>query len=298
MPFEAAKAVAATFCWKIRHALTPLFGLDFPSMCIHPQDRGRFGRMVIDPSIVRKATETANYYRMLELQSPSYSSLRLLRTGTNFRPNSAGSAGFVKRLIPRSHQHRYPDSVSGYESSSPEYHGDVYCVSPVSPPFRNSFTPVNTPRSSEVICSDLPSPRAILATIAQTPDREHTAGSEEDSGSAETGSSTMYTESTSTATEVLSMDLDDDDDDDEEYREKSDRSDRRPVKSSNPDHNREIETRSKRKHSSAFFAREVKAAHALLSLHMQEATGSDGDEAPLLMASRGLNSRKRRRASA
>ncbi|RHZ56396.1 hypothetical protein CDV55_104889 [Aspergillus turcosus] len=298
MPFEAAKAVAATFCWKIRHALTPLFGLDFPSMCIHPQDRGRFGRMVIDPSIVRKATETADYYRMLELQSPSYSSLRLLRTGTNFRPNSAGSAGFVKRLIPRSHQHRYPDSVSGYESSSPEYHGDVYCVSPVSPPFRNSFTPVNTPRSSEVVCSELPSPRAILATIAQTPDREHTAGSEEDSGSDETGSSTMYTESTSTATEVLSMDLDDEDDDDEEYREKSDRSDRRPVKSSNSDHNREIETRSKRKHSSAFFAREVKAAHALLSLHMQEATGSDVDEAPLLMASRGLNSKKRRRASA
>lgn len=73
MPYEAAKAVAATFCWKIRHALTPLFGLDFPSMCIHPQDRGRFGRMVIDPAIVRKATETANYYRILELQSPSYS---------------------------------------------------------------------------------------------------------------------------------------------------------------------------------------------------------------------------------
>ncbi|GIJ92322.1 hypothetical protein Asppvi_011303 [Aspergillus pseudoviridinutans] len=298
MPYEAAKAVAATFCWKIRHALTPLFGLDFPSMCIHPQDRGRFGRMVIDPAIVRKSTETANYYRMLELQSPSYSSLRLLRTGTNFGPTSAGSSGFVKRLIPRSHQHRCPDSRSGYGSSSPEYHGDTYCVSPVSP-FRNSFTPVNTTRSSEVICSELPSPRAMLATIAPTPDRERTAGSEEDSGSDETGSSTMYTESTSTATEVLSMDLDaDDDGDDEDYREKSDRSDRGSVKSSSCDHNRKIETRSKRKHSSALFAREVKAAHALLSLHMQEATGSDGDEEPLLMASRGLNSRKRRRASA
>ncbi|GFF90491.1 hypothetical protein IFM47457_08506 [Aspergillus lentulus] len=298
MPYEAAKAVAATFCWKIRHALTPLFGLDFPSMCIHPQDRGRFGRMVIDPAIVRKATETANYYRMLELQSPSHSSLRLLRTGTNFRPNSPGSSGFAKRLIPRSQQHRYPDTRSGYGSSSPEYHGDVYCVSPVSP-FRNSFTPVNTPRSSEVTCSDLPSPRAMLATIAPPPDREHTAGSEEDSGSDETGSSTVYTESTSTATEVLSMDLDaDDDDDDEDYREKRDRSDKGSVKLSSLDHNRKIETRSKRKHSSALFAREVKAAHALLSLHMQEATGSDGDEEPLLMVSRCSNSRKRRRASA
>jgi hypothetical protein len=139
----------------------------------------------------------------------------------------------------------------------------------------------------------------MLATITPTPDREHTAGSEEDSGSDETGSSTMYTESTSTATEVLSMDLDaDDDDDDEDYHEKSDRSDKCSVKSSNSDQNRKIETRSKRKHSSALFAREVKAAHALLSLHMQEATGSDGDEQPLLMASRGLNSRKRRRASA
>ncbi|GIC87619.1 putative APSES transcription factor Xbp1 [Aspergillus udagawae] len=296
MPYEAAKAMAATFCWKIRHALTPLFGLDFPSMCIHPQDRGRFGRMVIDPAIVRKATETANYYRMIELQSPSYSSLHLLRTGTNFRPTSAGSSGFVKRLIPRSLQHRYPDSRSGYGSSSPEYHGDTYCVSPVSP-FRNSFTPVNTPRSSEVICSEPPSPRAMLATIAPTPDRERTAGSEEDSGSDETGASTMYTESTSTATEVLSLDLDDDDDD-EDYREKSDRSDSGSVKSSDFDHSRKIETRTKRKHSSALFAREVKAAHALLSLHMQEATGSDGDEDPLLIASRGLNSRKRRRATA
>ncbi|KAH1709055.1 hypothetical protein KXX23_003067 [Aspergillus fumigatus] len=298
MPYEAAKAVAATFCWKIRHALTPLFGLDFPSMCIHPQDRGRFGRMVIDPAIVRKATETANYYRILELQSPSYSSLHLTRTGGKFRPNSTGSSGFVKRLIPRSHEHRYSESRTGYGSSSPECHGDVYCVSPVSP-FRNSFTPVNTPRSSEVICSKLLSPRAIAATTAPMPDREHTAGSEEDSGSDETGSSTMYTESTSTTTEVLSVDLDaDDDDDDEDYREKSDRSDRGSVNSSIPDHNRKIETRSRGKHSSALFAREVKAAHALLSLHMQEAMGSDGDEEPLLMASRGLNSRKRRRASA
>ncbi|KAF2092183.1 DNA-binding domain of Mlu1-box binding protein MBP1 [Saccharata proteae CBS 121410] len=29
MPFEAAKAVAATFCHPIRHALTPIFGPDF-----------------------------------------------------------------------------------------------------------------------------------------------------------------------------------------------------------------------------------------------------------------------------
>lgn len=67
MPYEAAKAVSATFCWSIRYALTPLFGKDFPSMCI-PPGNPQFGKMVVDPEIVRRSTETAYQYRKQELE--------------------------------------------------------------------------------------------------------------------------------------------------------------------------------------------------------------------------------------
>ncbi|CRG90834.1 hypothetical protein PISL3812_07880 [Talaromyces islandicus] len=67
MPYEAAKAVSATFCWGIRYALTPLFGRDFPSMCVPPESP-QFGKMIVDPEIVRRSTETANQYRRQELE--------------------------------------------------------------------------------------------------------------------------------------------------------------------------------------------------------------------------------------
>lgn len=38
MPFAAARALAATFCWPIRYALTPLFGPGFPDTCTKPTD--------------------------------------------------------------------------------------------------------------------------------------------------------------------------------------------------------------------------------------------------------------------
>lgn len=53
MPFEAAKAVAATFCYRIRYVLTPIFGLDFPAQCIPPGSLG-FDSMHVAPMIVRK----------------------------------------------------------------------------------------------------------------------------------------------------------------------------------------------------------------------------------------------------
>ena len=62
MPFEAAKAVAATFCYRIRYALAPLFGSDFVSMCLHPSAEG-YGDMIISSQIVREATEKALRYR-------------------------------------------------------------------------------------------------------------------------------------------------------------------------------------------------------------------------------------------
>ncbi|KAL4908502.1 hypothetical protein BDW74DRAFT_166160 [Aspergillus multicolor] len=165
MPYEAAKAVSATFCWKIRYALTPLFGADFPDLCVHPEDRSRFGRMIIDPSVVQMATEKANYYRMLELRGNS------LRADYVLRPSSAPGrdrdlerdrAALGRHILPKVHHHHHhrsntststDTSLMGYGSSPEmEYYSsgtEPYCVSPVSP-IRNSFTPVNTPRSTDI----------------------------------------------------------------------------------------------------------------------------------------------------
>ncbi|KAL4808142.1 hypothetical protein BDV18DRAFT_158254 [Aspergillus unguis] len=187
MPYEAAKAVAATFCWRIRFALIPLFGEDFPDSCISPDDRSRFGRMVIDPSVVQLATQKANDYRMLELQ---YSSLKSLRAShhNDGRPSSApGSDQTRERENLALGRHLFllknqrsrtsiPTDTSsvGYGSSPEmEYYSSApepYCISPVSPD-RNSFTPVNAPRSVDIYpppSNYLPSPHEVLASMSSS----------------------------------------------------------------------------------------------------------------------------------
>jgi hypothetical protein len=63
MPYQAAKAVAATFCYDIRWALTPVFGNNFPSMCLPPGDPN-FGKFLIDPAIVQYCTSETKRFRM------------------------------------------------------------------------------------------------------------------------------------------------------------------------------------------------------------------------------------------
>jgi hypothetical protein len=63
MPYQAAKAVTATFCYDIRWALTPVFGNDFPSTCLSPKDPN-FGKFLIDPAIVQFCTSETNRFRM------------------------------------------------------------------------------------------------------------------------------------------------------------------------------------------------------------------------------------------
>jgi hypothetical protein len=62
MPYQAAKAIAATFCYDIRWALTPVFGNDFPSMCLPPKSSGH-AKFLIDPTIVRYCTAETNRFR-------------------------------------------------------------------------------------------------------------------------------------------------------------------------------------------------------------------------------------------
>lgn len=327
MPFEAAKAVSATFCWKIRYALTPLFGLDFPSLCTHPHDRAH-GRMIIDPAIVMKATETANRYRMLQLRSPPLSAFR-----PSFRPTSSPDVFIAakKQLIPRSHR-RHADNLStattttassGYGSSDEPYHSDAYCVSPAGS-YRNSFTPVKTPRSTgaEVVYtgsgtgtgfeSAVPTAtaREVFLSISQKRGviaDEEAAGTDTDK-STETSPST-YSIPSSPASDCPSLDLNDDRKDEDYGDVDNKKGTNHKVgtaassdATANPNLKRKLLTHRQ------LVARDVNAAHVLINLSSQDASGSDDEEPVSVSSLTGVHQqqqqqqltqeRKRRRASA
>jgi hypothetical protein len=157
MPFEAAKAVAATFCWNIRYALTPVFGADFPTLCIQPGS-DRFGEMVIDCSITQRCTEEARAYRSLEKLASS-TATSIIRSPLT--PDSPTFSHHVKQLRPKVLKLKGNGSGYSVEAGS----DDHYAFVPGTPhlPYRNAWTPANTPRS--VVDTRLPSPRAILAGI-------------------------------------------------------------------------------------------------------------------------------------
>lgn len=317
MPFEAAKALAATFCWRIRYVLTPMFGTDFPALCIPPTDRARFTRMIIDPEIVRRAAETANRYRALELQNYTHSLTGGSENGSTTSPSPRRTReldiSFVdslpsRQLFPKLPRHRYTDSIGSERDSSSE----PYCVSPQSPT-GSTWTPVNRPppRSSDIVPrSRVPSPRHFYRHAAElrgkrlsaeecesevdlssesqsdairTPEfsstNEDTEMGKADSGPTDVDSSESFSEmSLSEEGEPV-----DEDDEDEDYREPNNRasvgngspSEKERLKK-NPA--RSVKTKTKRQDrvpGSGHFAHEVKAAHALLRLHMQEATSED-----------------------
>lgn len=181
MPFDAAKAVAATFCWKIRYALTPVFGPDFPKMCLRPEAEG-FGTMIIDLAVTQRCTEQAGFYRQLETNA-------LSGVATAFRspltPESPTIPRHVKELRPKARQSAR--SGSGYDSDS-SFAGS-YMATSVSPtiPYCNTWTPANTPRSVGPALHDrLPSPQDVLAgTSAEA--------AEEDRNSAHSASTSSTT---------------------------------------------------------------------------------------------------------
>ncbi|KUM61271.1 hypothetical protein ACN42_g5841 [Penicillium freii] len=353
MPYEAAKAMAATFCWRIRYALTPLFGTEFPAMCIPPTDRKTHGRMVIPPEIVQRATNTSNYYRSLEIKSSTGtspptsntpSSTHTLLHGMGLLTRQDSSLTLPPLKIPRAH---YPESNPSPRDSSME----PYCMSPKSQSPMSTFTPINPPRSSNAMPRErVESPRTILRAISDAMHPENVPGGiSEDSDTESDGSSNMYStpncpsvdghmetdklggldEAVNAASNVAAMqsdydDLTDSDDDwqmddanDEDYRgpplkrtlggasfgkdgsiSPGSQSKKYPSRKS----------RAARPEPSSHFTREVKAAEALLRLHMNEleSTGTDtemgDDELTSPVGPRSLDgdepcSRKRRRAS-
>lgn len=346
MPYEAAKAIAATFCWKIRYILTPLFGTDFPSLCISPSDRARFGRMIIDPAIVQRAAGIANKYQALELQTRTLTlagSENESATSSTSERRAMEDAALddcpPRQLFPKVPRHRYTDSVGSARDSSSE----PYCVSPHSPT-GSTWTPVNRPppRSSEIVSmSRVPSPAHYLSYVAELQKKHRSAEeSEWDTDlSSEAPSDAIRTPELSPSNEDSEMpDLDaasadvdtnasvsdmslpgDDgsvtnDEQDEQCRERRART---SVQNESPRKQEQLHKTSARSATtcapggSGHFAHEVKAAHALLRLHMQEATNADDieddhwmDEGPrrsvlglALRPSSSSSSRKRRRAS-
>ncbi|KAK8079895.1 APSES transcription factor Xbp1 [Apiospora hydei] len=99
MPFNCAKAVCATFCYRIAGALIPIFGPGFPSMCI-PPDAPEHGRMIIDPTTILHSTREADRFRRL------YSNMVTSASGSGVSP---------------SRDHRRPIRLGGYDDARPEY---------------------------------------------------------------------------------------------------------------------------------------------------------------------------------
>ena len=130
MPFEAAKAVAATFCYEIRYVLVPVFGPDFVSMC---QEKQGEPRLNVCRSIIQRCTEAA---RANQVQSRESSVAVSPRTVSSWPLNSLGPKS-AKPL----------DVESGYGTDSDR--SEKYLGSPDSP--RSiEWSPVNTPRLTQL----------------------------------------------------------------------------------------------------------------------------------------------------
>ena len=174
MPFEAAKAIAATFCWEIRYALTPVFGRDFPALCM-PPDSEKYGEMMIDSAITRRCTERARQYRVLETRTSARS------TPTPITPDTPTYPRHLTHL-----RRKYALCTGSERSSDLSDEESSYSLSPSILPtslkYRNVWTPVNTPRSVPPFDSRPPSPQTMLANIARDYHRS-VPSSESDSSS-------------------------------------------------------------------------------------------------------------------
>ncbi|KAJ6114314.1 apses transcription factor Xbp1 [Penicillium sp. IBT 16267x] len=326
MPYEAAKAVAATFCWEIRHVLTPLFGTDFPSICI-PTVNGKardFPNIKLDNSIILRATQTARVYRSLEPDRGSSSTITRNPAPTPAPGNEDSFADRIpyRQIHPKVPRHSYADSVGSARGSSSE---PSYCHSPHSTVL-NSFTPVNLPRTAENIPrSSVPSPGESASSQNQGMLPMHTAtGRLGDIGlrmnrlarewhraepTEDTTVDGMSGDEQSSLTSPISSDGSDSDDEDEDYQDTSSKRVSRHGKGKGKEilgRFPEGKSRDPKDLKTGRFAHEIKAAHALLHLHMEKLQRPESDDegearneplwGPPLGLFKGTNEKKRRRS--
>ncbi|KAJ5538849.1 APSES transcription factor Xbp1 [Penicillium frequentans] len=297
MPYEAAKAVAATFCWEIRHVLTPLFGTDFPSICV-PTVNGKardFPNIKLDSSIILRATQTARAYRSLEPDRGPSSTITRNPTPASGNDDSFADRIPYRQIHPKVPRRSYADSVGSTRDSSSE---PSYCHSPQSTVI-NSFTPVNLPRTAENIPrsgfpssegSDNPQNQRTLPMHSFATGRLGNLGLRMDKLAEwhrePTGGTTidgMSGDEASSLTSPISSDGSDSDDeeDDEDYQDPSSRRETQLKKGKG----KEIPGRSSKDRygdrknlETGSFAHEVTAAHALLNLHMDKLAKPDSDD--------------------
>lgn len=159
MPYQAAKAIAATFCWHIRWALTPVFGYDFPDTCFSPDDP-RYGKFLIDPLIVQACTaETTRFKR----EGAAYKTSYLLESAT------ADTSRFPDRVLPGESQACFPrrSEESGYYTG--EDRKENLSVSPQESPRGSTFLPSWTCIDDSVSHSS--SPTTLSPTFDRAADR-------------------------------------------------------------------------------------------------------------------------------
>ncbi|RMZ89163.1 hypothetical protein DV736_g3605, partial [Chaetothyriales sp. CBS 134916] len=185
IPYDAARAVAATFCWDIRYVLTPVFGIEFLDMCI-PPDSDKYGLMLIDPKITKLCTEQACEYRQLELVNPPP------------RPRCAlpspplSNTHMDMKVIPYLRFKAINDDISS-EHATETSDDDHYTLSPSSPvPFRHPWYTGNTPRSARHHDDDLISPKSVIDTIKPKAVTERGHDIEIESSAATTASSSKF----------------------------------------------------------------------------------------------------------
>ena len=133
VPFEAAKAVAATFCYRIRYVLVPVFGPDFVSMCQRSEDSTN-PCFRVDASIIQRYTEAVAASQVQSRESSVAVSPRTTTPYDNvpqWPPKPLGTKS-AKTM----------DDESGYGTDSER--SEQYQGSPESPGSAK-WTPVNTP---------------------------------------------------------------------------------------------------------------------------------------------------------
>lgn len=145
MPYDVARHLAANFCWDVRHLLIPLFGRDFPSLCL-PPDNPNHGNFKIDPAIVRAAAIEMQYWRKHGEHSPMTSPARPMSTSATVAPETPmheskfSCSPWVKSSKPQRPQrskHREADDEDDYKDNDDKDTNE-----------RRSFSPAISPQVS------------------------------------------------------------------------------------------------------------------------------------------------------
>ncbi|OCK76325.1 DNA-binding domain of Mlu1-box binding protein MBP1, partial [Lepidopterella palustris CBS 459.81] len=137
MPFKAAKAVAATFCYNIRHAFTPVFGKDFLFMCTPPSDPN-FAKFKIDPEIILECTAESNRWRLESEERRTPARQRSVTVGT-LKSHFACAPWAIKSV--RQGKSKPVDVESGYGTDTDQ--SDKYMCSPQVSPMSRAWTSIN-----------------------------------------------------------------------------------------------------------------------------------------------------------